>query len=154
AAAPRAAARNRSRAPRSTAPGFAPRGRSFSRPAAQLCVQTTARPWAHDGRNRAVGGRPVRKRAEVSPRRAGGRCGVLLVAFGLLAAACSGPGLRDQDVVVTTNPWNGYKVYLSSPTHTDSGHRGECGWEENANGNHWNSNAAVNDVHPSSSYDL
>lgn len=38
--------------------------------------------------------------------------------------------------------YNGYKVYLSSPTHTDSGSRGELGWDENLNGRHWNMIAA------------
>jgi hypothetical protein len=40
--------------------------------------------------------------------------------------------------------WNGYKVYLSSPTHQDSGARGECdgAWEENINGRYWNYYAA------------
>ncbi len=40
--------------------------------------------------------------------------------------------------------FNGNRVYLSSPTHTDSGSRGELGWEENINGRHWNSYAARN----------
>jgi hypothetical protein len=42
-------------------------------------------------------------------------------------------------------PWNGIKVYLSSPRHRDSGSRGECrnpGWEENINGRFWNFYAA------------
>ncbi|MBX2880164.1 MAG: hypothetical protein KTR32_09550 [Granulosicoccus sp.] len=38
--------------------------------------------------------------------------------------------------------FNGYRVYLSSPTHIDSGNRGELGWEENINGRHWNTYAA------------
>jgi hypothetical protein len=41
--------------------------------------------------------------------------------------------------------YNGYKVYLSSPRHTDSGQRGECrnpGFEENVNGRRWNWYAA------------
>ena len=37
-----------------------------------------------------------------------------------------------------TTTWNNYKVYLSSPRHSNSRYRGECGWEENANGRHWN----------------
>jgi hypothetical protein len=44
------------------------------------------------------------------------------------------------------SPWNGYKVYLSSPRHTDSRSRGECGWEENINGRHWNYYAASVDT--------
>ena len=35
-------------------------------------------------------------------------------------------------------PANGWYVYLSSPRHDDSGSRGECGWEENINGRHFN----------------
>jgi len=38
--------------------------------------------------------------------------------------------------------FNGHRVYLSSPTHTNSGSRGELGWEENINGRHWNVYAA------------
>jgi len=38
--------------------------------------------------------------------------------------------------------WNGYKVYLSSPTHVESGAKGECGWEENINGRYFNAYAA------------
>jgi hypothetical protein len=46
--------------------------------------------------------------------------------------------------------WNGYKVYLSSPRHSDSGSRGECGWEENINGRHWNINAAYKQTYNTS----
>ena len=38
---------------------------------------------------------------------------------------------------------NGHKVYLSSPRHSNSGNRGELGWEENINGRHWNYYAAA-----------
>lgn len=38
--------------------------------------------------------------------------------------------------------FNGFRVYLSSPRHNDSGQRGECGWEENINGRHLNAHAA------------
>lgn len=38
--------------------------------------------------------------------------------------------------------FNGYRVYLSNPTHTNSGSRGELGWEENINGRHWSIYAA------------
>ena len=38
--------------------------------------------------------------------------------------------------------FNGMKVYLSSPRHTDSGSRGELGWDENINGRLWNTTAA------------
>lgn len=41
--------------------------------------------------------------------------------------------------------WNGQKVYLSSPRHSNSGNRGECfnpGREENVNGRYWNHFAA------------
>jgi len=38
---------------------------------------------------------------------------------------------------------NGWRVYLSSPRHVESGTPGrECGWEENINGRHWNWYAA------------
>jgi hypothetical protein len=39
------------------------------------------------------------------------------------------------------DPYNGYRVYLSSPRHRESGRKGECrnpGLEENVNGRRWN----------------
>jgi hypothetical protein len=46
-------------------------------------------------------------------------------------------------------PWNGVRVYLSSPRHASSGARGECGWEENINGRIFNLYAAdLNQVDP------
>lgn len=44
---------------------------------------------------------------------------------------------------------NGVRVYLSSPRHSDSGHRGECedGLDENINGRKWNFMAANADFH-------
>lgn len=47
---------------------------------------------------------------------------------------------NDIEWNVTSN--NGVRVYLSSPRHSDSGNRGELGWEENINGRHWNNYAA------------
>ena len=38
---------------------------------------------------------------------------------------------------------NEKKVYLSAPRHSDSGSRGELGWEENINGRHWHYYAAT-----------
>lgn len=45
--------------------------------------------------------------------------------------------------------WNGYKVFLSSPRHSDSGSRGECsnGYEENINGRRFNWYAATGDYY-------
>lgn len=40
------------------------------------------------------------------------------------------------------NSFNGYRVYLSAPRHSNSGNRGELGWEENINGRHWSYYAA------------
>lgn len=51
-------------------------------------------------------------------------------------------GSRHRPTGGSPPQWNGYKVYLSSPTHQDSGGRGECGWEENINGRYWNYYAA------------
>lgn len=65
-----------------------------------------------------------------------------------MVVALSSVALATHTVVVgweigwTGSPWNGKKVYLSSPRHVSSGSRGECGWEENINGRHWNSYAA------------
>lgn len=60
----------------------------------------------------------------------------------------------------TDHAYNGYKVYLSSPRHADSGSRGECrnpGAEENVNGRLFNVHAAnglyINATYsPSSTY--
>lgn len=46
------------------------------------------------------------------------------------------------------NPYNGYRVFLSSPRHSDSGSRGECrspGYEENVNGRRFNMYSANGD---------
>lgn len=51
--------------------------------------------------------------------------------------------ITSADYASASNPWNGKKVYLSSPRHSSSGQRGECGWEENINGRYWNFYAAV-----------
>lgn len=64
------------------------------------------------------------------------------VAMGVATVMASHTTITSTDQVYNTNPWNGYKVYLSSPRHDDSGSRGECGWEENINGRHWNYYAA------------
>lgn len=68
----------------------------------------------------------------------------MTLSLGLVAAHAS-----HTTITSTTNyysadsPWNGYKVYLSAPRHSDSRSRGECGWEENINGRHWNYYAGV-----------
>jgi len=46
------------------------------------------------------------------------------------------------------DPFNGFRVFLSSPRHADSGSRGECtdpGYQENVNGRQWNWRAANGD---------
>lgn len=51
---------------------------------------------------------------------------------------------------VGDHPFNGYKVFLSSPRHRDSGARGEClsqGREENLNGRYFNLKAAEGDYY-------
>jgi hypothetical protein len=64
----------------------------------------------------------------------------------LTAGTCKQPPHRISDVSQTFEPrdvpWNGVKVYLSSPRHASSGERGECGWEENVNGRIFNLYAA------------
>jgi hypothetical protein len=64
------------------------------------------------------------------------------IAASMLALSSSVALATHTDVTTGTytfspSPWNGYKVFLSAPTHGDSGSRGECGWEENINGHHW-----------------
>jgi hypothetical protein len=80
------------------------------------------------------------------PRRLG-FLGIALVSLLLLTAAtCKKPPYEISDVSQTFEPrgvpWNGVKVYLSSPRHASSGERGECGWEENVNGRVFNLYAA------------
>jgi hypothetical protein len=57
------------------------------------------------------------------------------------------------------DPYNGYRVYLSSPRHRESGRKGECrnpGHEENVNGRRWNWYAAngtyIGDTHAPTSH--
>jgi hypothetical protein len=54
----------------------------------------------------------------------------------------SGAIVATDNVYTQTEPWNGYRVFLSSPRHIDSGSRGECGIEENENGWRVNNRAA------------
>jgi hypothetical protein len=73
--------------------------------------------------------------------------GIALVSLALLTAGtCKKPPHSISDVSETFEPrdvpWNGVKVYLSSPRHASSGDRGECGWEENINGRIFNLYAA------------
>lgn len=71
------------------------------------------------------------------------------IVFLLVGVIWIRPAVADHTVVTGTTygvtppwgggpGWNGYKVFLSSPRHPDSGSRGECGWEENINGREWN----------------
>jgi hypothetical protein len=89
-------------------------------------------------------------RRSPSTRRKPGRrhfIGTALVSVVLLTAGtCKQPPHGISDVSETFEPrgvpWNGVKVYLSSPRHASSGERGECGWEENINGRIFNLYAA------------
>ncbi|HET8643514.1 MAG TPA: hypothetical protein VFM37_16380, partial [Pseudonocardiaceae bacterium] len=88
-----------------------------------------------------VGGSTRSKR----PRR--GFVGIAVLSIALLTAGtCKKPPHGISDVSETFEPrgvpWNGVKVYLSSPRHSNSGNRGECGWEENVNGRIFNLYAA------------
>ncbi len=72
----------------------------------------------------------------------------IVAAYGLgsgtlfLTAAASHTTYTASSVTFNATTWNGFRVYLSSPTHMDSGGRGELGFDENLNGRHWNSYAA------------
>lgn len=81
--------------------------------------------------------------------------GTLLAAFGGPAVAHDGSDTSIYGIVSTTDyfypsgsyddAYNGYRVYLSSPRHSDSGSRGECwnpGRQENENGRGFNWRAA------------
>jgi hypothetical protein len=80
-------------------------------------------------------------------RRRRGFIGIAVLSVALLTAGtCKKPPHEISDVSETFEPrgvpWNGVKVYLSSPRHASSGARGECGWEENVNGRIFNLYAA------------
>ncbi len=71
---------------------------------------------------------------------------LLLALVAMLAppASASHTTITSSDVSYNERDqaFNGYRVYLSSPRHSDSRYRGELGWEENINGRHWNVYAA------------
>ena len=82
----------------------------------------------------------------------GARSGRIAVAMLALSAALAiAPRAHASHTVITASDTefapigsdNLHKVYLSSPRHSDSGSRGELGWEENINGRHWNYYAAT-----------
>ena len=90
---------------------------------------------------------PRRPPARGGGRRRRGFIGIAVVSVLLLTAGtCKKPPHEISDVSETFEPrgvpWNGVKVYLSSPRHASSGERGECGWEENVNGRIFNLYAA------------
>lgn len=82
------------------------------------------------------------------------RSALLILLVAGLALGVTRPALAEHTVITSSDrsfvsadgrPWNGVKVYLSSPRHSSSGSRGECrnpGWEENINGRFWNFYAA------------
>jgi len=75
--------------------------------------------------------------------------------LGLLGGLAASPSAAEHTVVTGADTdyyglpvsggeaWNGNLVYLGSPRHTDSGNRGECGWQENINGRYFGHNAAT-----------
>jgi len=71
----------------------------------------------------------------------------------VIAIFNAGGSFATHDVITSADrtynerdvPFNGKRIYLSSPTHISSGSRGELGWEENINGRHWNAYAANGD---------
>ena len=74
---------------------------------------------------------------------------MLYVALALVIAVLTGcrPGISDYDTLIPpTVAYNGVKVYLSNARHPDSGGRGECGWQENANARRWSGIAANGDA--------
>lgn len=58
---------------------------------------------------------------------AAGAAGLMVLLMSSVALATH-TELTSADYASVSNPWNGKKVYLSSPRHSDSGSRGECGW--------------------------
>jgi hypothetical protein len=77
------------------------------------------------------------------------RSGGLLVGFALLLGACHKspyPEITAETQTFGGGTGHGTRVYLSSPRHSSSGSRGECGWEENVNGRTANMWAATADT--------
>lgn len=73
----------------------------------------------------------------------------LLVGFALLLGACHKspyPDITAETQTFGGETGHGTRVYLSSPRHSSSGSRGECGWEENVNGRTANMWAATADT--------
>ena len=96
----------------------------------------------------------IQRRFMGDSRPAGGRhhtakivAAMLILGLGLAI----GPGAHATHTAIISSDYeyrpiggdNLHKVYLSSPRHSDSGSRGELGWEENINGRHWNYYAAA-----------
>jgi hypothetical protein len=82
-------------------------------------------------------------------RRRRAKAGVLLVGFALLLGACHKspyPEITAETKAFGGEAGHGTRVYLSSPRHSSSGSRGECGWEENVNGRTANMWAATADT--------
>lgn len=79
------------------------------------------------------------------PWRTASVAGFILATLVVSAVNATHTVITSSDTTYNPTPWNGFKVYLSSPRHVDSGDRGECGWEENINGRHWNHYAATQD---------
>jgi hypothetical protein len=93
-------------------------------------------------------------RAQARPLAAGVVAAVVMVLLASSVASATHTEVTTSTIFWFAPTWNGYKVYLSAPTHSDSGSRGECGWEENINGRYWNSYAAsVNTGGSGSLYD-
>jgi hypothetical protein len=79
----------------------------------------------------------------------GARAAVLPVAFALLLGACHKspyPEVTAETMTFGGGTGHATRVYLSSPRHSSSGSRGECGWEENVNGRTANMWAATADT--------
>lgn len=98
-------------------------------------------------RDRGQGDVDRRSTSTARNRSRRGSIGIVVLSVVLLTAGtCKKPPHGISDVSETFEPrgvpWNGVKVYLSSPRHASSGDRGECGWEENINGRIFNLYAA------------
>ncbi len=81
--------------------------------------------------------------------RRGAKAVALAVGFALLLAACHKapyPEITAETKTFGGETGHATRVYLSSPRHSSSGSRGECGWEENVNGRTANMWAATADT--------
>lgn len=115
-----------------------PRDKSYTRHEQKEMRMSTIKHWGVHYWQRIMPHRPYGTSVAVT---------IITLVIGLLASSSA----YATHTVITSSDrefspignGNDHKVYLSSPRHSNSGNRGELGWEENINGRHWNYYAAA-----------